>query len=190
MSGAPLFGECRTIRSSVQFGILFNLVLLFRIIQEMVFQLSDVTNGAALASKGGRFSPAPRVVARPFGTCRTIPLPAQLEMLFNLLLSFPTTQERAFQLSDVTNGVALASKGNRLPPAPRLVARPFGEHQTILLPAQLGMLLNLLLSFLTTQKRVFQVSDLTIGAALVLKGSRFPPAPSLVARPFGECRTI
>jgi len=59
-------------------------------------------------------------------------LPAHLEMLLNLLLSFLTIVERIFQSSDVTIGVALASKGNRFLPAPSLVARPFGVYRTIL----------------------------------------------------------
>jgi len=52
-------------------------------------------------------------------------------MLLNLLFSFLTTQVRVFQLSDATNGVASASKGNRFSPAPSLVARSFGAYQTI-----------------------------------------------------------
>jgi len=43
---------------------------------------------------------------------------------------------------------------------------------------QVGMLLNLLFSFLTTQERVFQLSDAFFGVASASKGNRFPPAPS------------
>jgi len=157
--------------------MLLNLLLLFLTTQERIFQLSDVTIGVALASKGNRFPPAPRVVARPFGRCRTILLPAPLGMLLNLLLSFLTTQERVFQLSDATNGVASALKGNRFPPAPRLVAHPFGECRTILLPVQVGMLFNLLLVFLFIQEIVFHLSDASNGVALATKDNRLPPAP-------------
>jgi len=92
-------------------------------------------------------------------------------MIFNLLLTFLTTQKRIFQLSDATNGVTLTSKGNRFPPAPRLVAHPFGECRTILPPVQVGMLFNLLLLFLLIQEIVFQLSDATNGDALASKGN-------------------
>jgi len=170
--------------------MLLNLLLSFLTIVERIFQSSDVTIGVASASKGNRFPPAPRLVAHPFGECRMILLPVQVGMLFNLLLLFLLIQEIVFQLSDATNGVALASKDSRFPPAPSLVARPFGAYRTILLPVLVGMLLNLLLLFLTFQERVFQLSDVPNGVALSSKGNRFPPAPRLVAPPFGAYRTI